>query len=170
MILIVLHVYFKERSLIKEYESKITMICLPEQEHSNGQSQDMEICKDESFVDRSSALADTCDAELSFCKSDADNKSYSRNMYGDHRILMKNITLMSEADKARHPQHESFAFTRVIVKQALAYTTLFLFMVPLLLLEFSPRLLETNLAFGMIHAIIRPSHGTFNMMIFIAHS
>eukprot|EP00979_Chaetoceros_neogracilis_P012910 scaffold3559_cov284-Chaetoceros_neogracile.AAC.8 len=176
MILIVLHVYFKERSLIKEheskikeYESKITNICVPEQEHNNGQSQDIEICDDESFVDRSSALADSCDAELSFCKSNADNKSYSRNIYGDHRILMNNITLMSEADKARHPQHESFAVTRVIVKQALAYTTLFLVMLPILLLSFSTRLLETSLAFGMIHAIIRPSHGTFNMMIFIAH-
>jgi hypothetical protein len=176
MILIVLHVYFKERSLIKEYESKIKEyenkiinICVPEQEHNNGQSQDIEICDDESFVDRSSALADSCDAELSFCKSNADNKSYSRNIYGDHRILMNNITLMSEADKARHPQHESFAVTRVIVKQALAYTTLFLVMLPILFLAFSTRLLETSLAFGMIHAIIRPSHGTFNMMIFIAH-
>jgi len=169
MILIVLHVYFKERSLIKEYERKIANISVPEQEHSNGQSQDIEICNDESFVNGSSALAYSCDAELSFCKSEADNKSYSRNIYGDHRILMKNITLMSEADKARYPQHKSFAVTRVIVIQALAYTTLFLVMVPLLLLEFSPRLLETSLAFGMIHAIIRPSHGTFNMMIFIAH-
>jgi len=156
MIFIVLHVYFKERSQNQEYKKRTKPISVPiQKKRGKGQCQETE--------------EHSCIAEKSFGKSDADDKSFSRNIYGDHRLFIKNTVLKRGADKAKRPQHESFAATRVIVKQALAYTTLFLVMLPLLFLTGSTQLLNTSLAFGVIHAIIRPSHGTFNMMIFVYH-
>ena len=59
--------------------------------------------------------------------------------------------------------------TKVIMKQAVAYVSIYIIMGALVILSASPDLLMNSVTFGVIHAVIRPSHGTLNMIIFLYH-
>jgi len=59
--------------------------------------------------------------------------------------------------------------TKVIMKQAVAYVSVYIVMGVLMILSVSPNLLRNSVTFGVIHAVIRPSHGTLNMTIFLYH-
>ena len=63
--------------------------------------------------------------------------------------------------KAQH-----YEDTKIIIKQASAYVSVYIIMGVLMLLV-KLGLLINSVPFGVIHAIIRPSHGTLNMIIFL---
>jgi hypothetical protein len=66
----------------------------------------------------------------------------------------------------RRAQH--YENTKIIMKQAFAYVFVYT-VIGALLCATGSGLLMTNVTFTVVHAVIRPSHGTLNMIIFLYH-
>ena len=81
----------------------------------------------------------------------------------------------AEVTSTEHPTYtgaynqsaQRYEDTKLIMKQACSYVCVWFVMLTLTLLAGSK--FANNVYFGVVDAIIRPSHGTFNMIIFINH-
>jgi len=131
--------------------------------------------EDKSFPDTlSQLLPDTVGfassaASFDSGKEDESDKDEDRDSTPERTIYV-DIIIPSCAgeDKEESPginqKVQHYEETKFIIKQAFAYASVNIIMVAL---GGTTDLFITSVPFGVIHAIIRPSHGTLNMIIFL---
>lgn len=158
--LIVLHVYRKDRSFVEEHggaarsqPSTVASSGLGAKSFGSGFPSNAA-----SF--HSGEEDENVEEDQVFSKPD--RRFYSGIRMPSDRVAEENISERFN----RNAQH--YEDTKTIIKQAFAYMFIYIIMGTLMTLSVSG-LLVSNVPFAVVHAVIRPSHGTLNMIIFLYH-
>eukprot|EP00979_Chaetoceros_neogracilis_P007714 scaffold1643_cov210-Chaetoceros_neogracile.AAC.3 len=158
---IVLHVYQRERSCTQEFQPKTTKNV---------------IAKDSDALNRLQEKCEIFASDVASCHSSEEeidevrlDSMPKRSYYNDEKVprIKYNADDTPSCFITSNQKDIHFEETKIIIKQAAAYMCVYIVMVILIILGSS--MLIDNIPFGVVHAIIRPSHGTFNMLIFLYH-
>jgi len=174
LVLTVLHVYRQDRASFEEYNANANANAASLSNSGGAPGRLTSEAADDSFFASDAASFFHSDDGIAKVESqvqvqvqvNSPKRSYYSAVVIPHFSKSNGEAEKDGATRIQRAQH--YENSKIIMKQAFAYVFVYIVMGALITATASGILMK-NVPFTVVHAVIRPSHGTLNMIIFIYH-